>query len=653
MSRLRKNARIAGVVIASIVCAVSSVITVMVLLQGRVVWKAGDIMILQSSELVRPGTTALVSGLLLLRVFCRRRFTRLFRLLSPRGWVLTALLIAVAWAGLSGRHIVHGDGVEYIVQTQALAFDRTLTINCETRRDYWNQTNPYGVTLKQVRPPAATFGEIRQAGGGFGGLYPDRFGDYRYYHYWIYPVAVAPVYLLFHLIDSSGSLEYFSFRFLNVCLLLVFFFLAFRRNPRWPTLAILGLLLFSPLIPYCDWQHPEIFCLTLVFASFHLATGRKTVYASPLLLGLGASMNLPIMLFFPCHFFIAARSMTHRFRELPATPEVRRICGLDVRRARPAGALIAAYGTGVLVALSSSAYYAYYFLTPNVIAHVGLASLKFASISRATDIFFSPFVGAVFFFPMLLLVIPACFSRKNSVTILAALVSVFAAAWLASATSNLNAGQIGTVRYAVWLIAPLWYCLFLYLPEYFSLTRRGWALNATLGLSVLLILYMGTYELFRKDIRRFGGSWRAQPEVAALLRVLPYNDDAEIVAENIMGEELHRPSQFQTVYMWDLGRDKCLWILSEHAILKKLPVLFQADNPEQMSFKASPRQPVGVTWEGKTARIALPDTPVRMHRHPVLGNYLILRSKGRITRILKNQPFHIRSDTVEQVDSFE
>ena len=139
-----------------------------------------------------------------------------------------------------------------------------------------------------------------------------------------------------------------------------------------------------------------------------------------------------------------------------------------------------------------------------------------------------------------------------------------------------------------------------------------------------------------------------------MMRALPYyNGDAEVIVENIMGKELPNASRFKDIYVWDLGRDNYLWILSESAIARRHPLIFQTEVPQKISVTISPQQPVQVLVEGNIIRVELADPPPRMYRHPVLGNYLVLRSRGRITKILKNQRFIIRSDIVEQVDSLD
>ena len=634
MTPLRRTGQLLLATLATVLAIASLAAIVGVILQGSVEWNIGDTTLLSASHLGRPLFILCLAAALLLRTLSRRHFDRIRNLLGGRGWTLVILMILAAYTGLSGRHALHGDGREYILQTQALVFDRTLRIDPAARRDYWNETNPYDVTLTATPPAAETLTESSQAGGGFGGLYPDRFGDYRYYHFWAYSAVVAPVYGLLHLLDPSGNLEYFAFRIVNVLLLLGFFFLAFRLNPFGPALAALALLLCSPLIPYSEWQHPELFCLFLVFAAFYSSTTRKAGWAAPLLLGLAGSMNLPVLLFFPCLLLV---TLTNRALERP-----------------PAwGKFAAAYAMGALIGLSALLYFLYYFRTASVISHVGLASLEHASLARATNIFFNPFVGAALFFPMSLLALPACFTRQNRWILCLALISVFGAAWLASATSNLNAGQVGTVRYAVWLVGPLWFCLFRYLPQSFASPRKNYLLYAAIGLSVMTMLYFETYDLFKKDIRGFHGWQRAQPEVTALMRTLSCHGDVEMLVENIQGKELHRPEHFDGVYLWDMGHDHYLWVLSGRALLAQKPLLIQMADDMKLHAKASPRNRVGVQTENSRCSIRLTDIPIRMHHHPVLGDYLLLWTRGKILRILRNQPLTVKSDSVVVADSLD
>ncbi|MBM4148551.1 MAG: hypothetical protein FJ224_05860 [Lentisphaerae bacterium] len=621
----------AAVIFGAIALAVSLAVIAEVTMQGRAVWVLAGAEILKADRLFEPLAVFFLAAGVLLRVLLPVSFRRLAGLLNARGWCLVLLLLSLFCAGLRGAHALHGDGREYIIQTQSLIFDRSFAIDTAARRAYWNRTNPYEVTLGDTRPPASVLDQAAQAGGGFGGLYPDRAGRYRYYHFWAYSAAAAPIYLLFHVLDPSGYLEYFSFRALNVLLLAVLFVIAYRRNPGWPTLAALGLLMFSPLMPYCDWQHPEIFCLVLAFVSFFTADGRRFACFSPLLLGLAASMNPPIILFFPYHLLLAARDLN----VMPG----RRLLGLA-----------AGYAAGTAAALAPPAYYAFHFGAPNVIAAVGLASIANATLSRTADIFFNPFIGAVFFFPAALLSLPLLFTRGGRTPVIAAAGGIVAAAWLSTSTANFNSGQVGCVRYAVWLLAPLWHCLFSRMPARFFADAVSKAFTGALAVSAVLLWGIGAMDLLYKNIDRFGHIWRAQPQTAFLVRHGWPAGDAEVLVENILGRELGTPRAFRGVYMWDLGADRHIWVLSGRALRAGVPLVLAAAPGSQVSARAVPRQRVEVTEQDGAVKITLPDAPYAVRTHPVLGDYVILRTRGQVAGVFRNQRIKTRSDRIRDLD---
>ncbi len=553
-------------------------------------------------------------------------------MIKPRTFGFLALLAVAAGAGLRGPPVLDGDAREYILQTQAIVFDQSLRIDPAARRMYWNATNPFGAVLGETRPPAGPLAESAQAGGGFGGLYPDRRGHYRYYHFWLYSAIVAPLYGLFHLLDPAGALEYYSFRVVNVLLLLAFLGLAWRRAAGGPALAALALLLASPLIPYCDWAHPEIFCLASVFAAFHFADRPKGRLAAPLLLGLAASLNPPILFFFPALFLLAAAAPDRPLRQTPVR-------------------FGAAFALGGGLALSSMAYFLLVFGAPSVISRVGLASLAYASPARALDLFFNPFIGAFWFFPLPFLALPAFFRRGQRLAAAVLLAGVGAAAGLCSATANFNAGQIGASRYAIWLLAPLWFALFQRLPRRFHAAPAGLAWTTALLLNVAAAVHFRTLPLLAKEIDRFRCAWRARSEVAALLRALPFAGDAEVLAENILGAELPHPGRFRDVYVWDLGHDRHLWLLPERALARGEPILLRPADPRAFSIAAAPAQPLPLQAQGDLLRLqfsreALP----RLRRHPVLGGYLVLRSHGRIESLATRLPLRLRSQSIARAE---
>ena len=167
-----------------------------------------------------------------------------------RNAAFACLLVYTAILVFRGGHAIHGDGVEYILQTQSIALHGKIRIEDADLREHWNRTNPYGFTLQPPRTPAPSGGRV-QAGGHWGGLYADNRGDYRYYHFWAYSLAAAPIYLLLHAV-AGAPFEYHAFRILNGLLLLAMFAVVWRRSRSWTALTLMALMLYSPLVPYTD-----------------------------------------------------------------------------------------------------------------------------------------------------------------------------------------------------------------------------------------------------------------------------------------------------------------------------------------------------------------------------------------------------------------
>jgi hypothetical protein len=517
--------------------------------------------------------------------------------------VFAAALACASWFCLSGKPRLHGDGLEYILQTQAISLHGRLSIDCETLRDYWNATNPYGNILTATRAPQSQLSESAQAGGGWGGLYPDRFGVYRYYHFWAYSLAVAPLYTCLHYLVGA-PFEYHAFRIANWILLLIPFIAAWYRKPGWLLTAIFALSLFSPLVPYTDWQHPEIFCFSLIFLSFWLAASSRWFWWAPLPLGIAAAQNVPIGLFFPAHF--AYIFYQHR-REIQRAPLL------------AAGA----YGAALLVAAGSTLYWLHYFGCVNVIAAVGGADLRFSSLGRVSDLFLSPAVGAVWLYPTLFLFLPWVIRKREVPLVALTALSVLAASYLAVATGNFNAGQVGSLRYAVWILAPFWYLITAgATPESGSRSViRHALLTGCAVLNLLMIVTFKSDRLARKDTRRFEGSHRGVPEVAALYSFLRYNDDAEILTETILGEELRHRALFSGIYLWTLTPRSSLCLIARPDSPGSILAEWRAETP--FAYRTVPKGNVVLHFTNGLAQLVVPANAT-YRKHPYLKDNMIV-----------------------------
>ena len=422
-------------------------------------------------------------------------------------WVL---LVITAWIGLRHGVELRGDRCEYILQTQAIALRGTLQIEPDVARAYWNRTNPFGEVLEATPPPAHDLSEQSQAGGGFGGLYPDRFGVYRYYHFWGYSLAIAPLYAALHWVWPAR--EYTAFAWMNLFFLALPFGLAWRGAPSWRVLVIGALALLMPLPRYISWPQSELFCFGLALSNLVLAGQSRTIWLNGLLWAIATAQNPPIAFFFPLHVALTMRQMRPR--------TVRQLLGV-----------LTAYLPAAAIILSSMVYFHHYFGSFNLIAQLGMAQFAYASWSRVGSWLASPLVGAFWFYPLCFLLLPLALVRQRIIFCLLVLACPLAAAWLATTTVNFSSDQIGALRYSTWLLAPLWWAL-LSMP---SESRRSGRFIMGTVISLALLLFMRSH--------------RPYSPATVLYRLTHFADDPEVLAEHIMGREIPYPAAFQGVYI--------------------------------------------------------------------------------------------------------
>ena len=452
--------------------------------------------------------------------------------------VFATLLIVFIFRLWPKEPILYGDGIEYILQTQSIALHGQLAINTEQLRDYWNRTNPYHLTLTPTRPPTFDLNQNNQAGGGFGGLYADRFDNYRYYHFWSYPLFTSIVYFLLHHTFGHPT-EYLSFFIINIIFLLLPFILIWIRKNSWLLLTIIFVSFFSPLWSYTNWQHPELFCFSLCLSGLILAS--RANYLAPIIFSIGTTQNIPLILFYPLLIVIYYFNNHQKFN-------IKFICSLIF---------------STLITSIPFLYFRYYFGVYNVINALGLAEWRYASLGRVIAMYISPMIGAIWFYPACFFLLPFAFNKadhQKSFIIISSISLVLLASWVATSTSNFNSGQIGALRYTAWLLVPLW---FLLLSSDYRLTKRG--LLAFLGLPALCLFVTNYFKLDRLtkgDIVRFQECQRVQPETAKFYSFWRFEDDMEVLAENISGQELsiHRP--FFGIYAWNLDDNISLMIIS-------------------------------------------------------------------------------------------
>jgi hypothetical protein len=543
--------------------------------------------------------------------------------LSLKSWLFLLFLIGLAVGTSTETRGLYGDGREYVLQTQSMALHGSMVIDREKAAAYWNATSPYGIKLQVM--PAKSFSyppsQGQQADGNFGGLYPDRFGDYRYYHVFLYSALVAPMYKLLHVVFPNTGIEYNAFRYTNLILLCLPFLLAWRIKASWPLLIVLVLAVFSPLVAYVPWQHAEIFCFSLIVSAFLCVQIKKFRFVSPILLGLAAAQNLPAVFFF---LPLAVLVLTQR---RPANKSEWIKWG-------------AAFAVGGWISLLPLLYFKYYFGVASLISSTGLADLRFASASKVFDMFFSPLIGAFWAFPVCFLFLSAVLRKQNLFFLCAALVAMIAGAFLSSSTANFMSGQICAARYMVWLLAPLWFMCFNSdgLPSKEDGPVRYILFSLGIAANVAMIFLFGMGVFWDETKCLLSKNWRTFPTVAQLERALRYDEDPEVLAETIMHRELLSTAHFNGLYVWNLGPDASVWLVSKRALESKDRFVWIKKHIP--AYRAIPKGNELFVSDGKGLWL---NPSLQYRSHPLLGDYVLAFVDEPLGNYKSEIPVYVRN----------
>ena len=305
--------------------------------------------------------------------------------------------------------------------------------------------------------------------------------------------------------------------------------------------------------------------------------------------------------------------------------------------------LLLSFGLGSAVGLSSAAYFYHYFGVANLIAHVGLASLKVASWTRVADLLISPLVGAFWFFPAIFL-LPVLFVRRSNLACWsAAVLAVALAAYGASASTNLISAQAGATRYAAWFLAPLWGFLLVYRTTPMSRANRR-SLWAVARGAILIMLLLQAPDALDRQLVRHKGRWRPTVFTRYLYKWTGYRDDAETLVEYVLDQELRSKRYFDGVYVWNITPDLSHWIVSKHAADRLIFCMWPgADCPGFVTVPTD-NHPFTTGAFPEVGQQVLLDKAglVSFANHPVLGPYVFIRARTNVPAFHANIPAHVR-----------
>ena len=441
---------------------------------------------------------------------------------------------------LKSPFILKGDSIEYIIQTQAIVFDKTLTIDTEKRAEYWNKTNPYNLKLAQAKLPIFKIDESNQAGAGFGSLYAGKDLKYRYVHSWYYSIFVAPIYFIFTNVGkiiNSNSLEYFSFRIVNLFFLFlpfVFSYYCFKKVKErlgFIIIPIFFLMTYSSL-GYLSWEHTELFQFGLLASGIILYPKNSRLnFFSPLFIGIASGQNLPSFLFLFVKFIFELHEeflLSAKFRTIDKSRTF---------------LFILKYGLAFIIAIIPHIYIYLSFDVLSVIEKLNFANLKYASIDKLQDFFLSPLIGCFWYYPIVFIVyffVNDCKNINYWIKTVLLFVFVLIVAYITTSTTNLRSAQEGAIRYSAWVLAPL----VGFILERVSSIVLSQQRNIFLALFSTIICIV---VLFQTIFPRYSSLNFVANKI---YKYFHYQEDPETFGELVSKTDFYLPFQFNSCYQY-------------------------------------------------------------------------------------------------------
>jgi hypothetical protein len=154
-------------------------------------------------------------------------------------------------------------------------------------------------------------------------------------------------------------------------------------------------------------------------------------------------------------------------------------------------------------------------------------------------------------------------------------------------------------------------------------------------------IWLGTWRLLFGDWVAFSSVRRATPEVAALYKLTHLHDDIEPIVENLTGSEIRAPHSFSGIYVWNLGDDASLWIISKRALRHSQSIEVAALS--DLSKDAAVVELFDIGVKSSSTFELSPKPGIAFNRHPVFGGYLIVWTSSRITGMRSPAPSVIRN----------
>ncbi|MEK3764651.1 hypothetical protein [Solibacillus sp. FSL K6-4121] len=401
------------------------------------------------------------------------------------------MTIVVLFLVLLGKPTIYGDGREYLGMT--ISFSNHLTPNL-TEEDIIERT-------KLEEKNGIFFSEDFL----YAGYFEDLNEDYYSYHFWFYSlISVIPYFLL----NLIGMNPLKVFQVVNGLLFIFLFYKIWKNsylNEKGKTWLIV-VSLFSPIILYIPWSHPEVF--SYVFLTIGLLDFEDNKKKSAILYTTLASLQNPA---------IAFVALGMLFLELYRKKNI-----LDKE-------WLSLVMISTIVFIPSIFYWSQYRVL-NLIAEAGYSSSEYISLNKIFSLFIDPNFGMFIYIPLFFFIVIYLIFKRD-IKVILTVILLFIIAVICSTQLNWNSGMMYINRYSVWLIP-----IVLVGTIHFIQTRNNKVFSKLLAAYVLTTGIITTVCVLEYDL----ANWLKYNSFTNLiLSNVPmlYNPDPEVFAERALGAE--------------------------------------------------------------------------------------------------------------------
>ena len=316
------------------------------------------------------------------------------------------------------KPIVVGDGYEYIYMTEAFIQHDTPDL----------QQSAVEIAQEKMKKQnnLSNFPRVDV------GFFVSEDGKYYSWHFWLYPMFVAPVQQFLHVFHGN---ELRAFGITNALLYIAMLWVIFCFAPQKSRYLLTGLMALSPLIQCIEWPHTEVFSATLLTMALVFWL-RKNFKLAILLSALASCQNPPIIAF---TILIGCMYLYNVYKQYKETQKI------DLRD-------FIIVGLCALPVLFSPLFYYAKFSTLNLIKHIGYSDFNLISFHKFLSYFFDLNQGAMLYSGILLFVfiyyVIKNLAHKNF-KYFELVISLVSFVLLTSTTPNWSMG-FTVIRYFLW-----------------------------------------------------------------------------------------------------------------------------------------------------------------------------------------------------------